>query len=195
MIYDSNPPPGKRNLYVSFSYTPSRELDEKMTTLLYDTLIPKIKNVSGIAPTVVMQPIFANQQRKKRGGNALNLAVEDDAAKAMNLVLLPWTWDNASDDELITATIKEAIEHGETWAKELGVYHPYIYANYAGPWQDIWRGYGEENVRELKKLQRRYDPQGIFTRGGLCGGGFKLNGKDEVLDGEKKAKGEVKDEL
>ena len=201
MICDLNPLPGKRNLYVSFHYKPCRELDEKMTTLFFDTLVPLVKNIPGIAPAMVFQPTFANQQCTKRGGNALNIAAAADSdAKAMNQVLFPWTWDDAKDDAFLHSILKSALEQGETWARELGVYHPFIYANYAGPWQDIWRGYGEENVRELKKLQRRYDPEEIFTKGGLCGGGFKLNRQGEVLATEEQtapsaAKREVKDEL
>ena len=193
MLYSTNPPPGKRNLYVSFSYTPSHELDEKLTTYFYDTLVPKVKHISGIIPTIVMQPTFSSQQRSIRGGNALGLAQNEP--KAMNLALLPWTWDNASDDEFMYATIRAAVEQGEAWAKELGVYHPFVYANYAGPWQDVWGGYGEENVKGLRELQRRYDPAEVFVKGGLCGGGFKLNEKREDGGKVKVGKGEVKDEL
>ena len=198
MIYDTNPPPGHRNLYVSFHYQPSRELDEKMTTLFYDTVVPLVKNIPGIRPAMVMQPTFANQQRTKKGGNALNIAAAADSdANAMNHVLFPWAWDDAKDDAFLNSILKSAVEQGEAWAKELGVYHPFIYANYAAPWQDIWRGYGEENIKDLKKLQRRYDPEELFTKGGLCGGGFKLNKKGEVLPAEeqKAKKSEVKDEL
>ena len=192
-MFGQNPPPGKRNLYVSMTYKPSRDLDEKITKLFFDEVLPKIKNVKGIVPTVVMQPIYTQQRRNKRGNNALGL---DDGASPLNLVLLPWTWDLKEDEELITETLKEMLTKGERWAKELGVYHPYIYANYAGPWQDIWGGYGEENVQQLRKLQRKYDPEQIFTRGGLCGGGFKLNNKDGISVREQKAaNSQVKDEL
>ncbi len=197
MLYDTNPLPGKRNLYVSFHYKPSRQLDEKLTTLFFDTVVPKVQNISGIACAMVMQPTFVNQQRTKRGGNALNIAAAaDEDAKAINLVLLPWTWDHAEDDELIEATLRSILEQAETWAKELGVYHPFIYANYAGPWQDIWGGYGQENVEGLKKLQRKYDPEEIFTTGGLASGGFKLNVKGAMLgEGGEESKIGRKDEL
>jgi FAD/FMN-containing dehydrogenase len=193
MIYDFNPLPGKRNLFVSFSHAPSPELGQRMTNLFYNKIVPKVKNISGIIPTMVMQPIFAEQRRSKRAGNAFGF----DEGPALNLVLLPWTWDLAEDDEFIHATLKQILDTSETWAKELGVYHPFIYPNYAGPWQDIWRGYGEENVNELKKLQRRYDPERIFTKGGLASGGFKLNAKDAELmeDLPVPTNREVKDEL
>lgn len=198
MIFEQNPPPGKRNLYVSFHYKPSRELDERMTNLFFNVLVPQVKGISGIVPSMVMQPTFASQQRTKNGGNAMNIAAAaDEGAKAINQVLFPWSWDRAEDDAYVQSMLKGALEQGDIWAKELGVYHPFIYANYAGPWQNIWRGYGEENVMELKKLQRRYDPEEVFTKDGLCGGGFKLNVKGEVLaTGEQEVtKSDIKDEL
>lgn len=189
MIYGFQALPGKRQQMNTFSYLPSRELDQRLADLFWDEMLPRIKNVSGILTALVHQPTYANQRHNKRGGNVLGL---DDKAETMNLMLLPWTWDSAADDELCLSTMKEIIDTGEAWAKELGVYHPYIYANYAGPWQDVFGGYGEENVKWLKKLQKKYDPEGVFTLGGLASGGFKLNKKDES---HSKGSSSVKDEL
>jgi hypothetical protein len=109
----------------------------------------------------------------------------------MNLLLTPWTWDNAEDDEFCFGVMKEIITKGETWAKELGVYHPYIYKNYAGIWQDVLGGYGEESLDWLKKVQREYDPEGVFVKGNFGSGDFKLATKET----KNKGNGDIKDEL
>lgn len=62
----------------------------------------------------------------------------------------------------------------KTAALDLGVYHPYIYLNYAKSDQDVFSGYGEHNRRRLIEIQKSVDPNGIFTSQGLWRGYFKL---------------------
>ena len=57
-------------------------------------------------------------------------------------------------------------------AKDLGVYHRYIYQNYANITQDVFAGYGEENRERLREIQKKYDPEGVFSR--LQPGYFKV---------------------
>ncbi|GJC97911.1 hypothetical protein ColKHC_06737 [Colletotrichum higginsianum] len=50
---------------------------------------------------------------------------------------------------------------------------PWRFLNYVNPAQDPIKSYGEENVKFLKEVAAKYDPQGIFqTR---VSGGFKLS--------------------
>lgn len=44
--------------------------------------------------------------------------------------------------------------------------------NYASAGQPVIEGYGEENVRFLREVSRKYDPKGVFQR--RVPGGFKL---------------------
>jgi len=67
---------------------------------------------------------------------------------------------------------KRLILRTEAAAKEMDLYHPFIYPNYANNSQDIFAGYGEENHRKLLDIQGRYDPEGVFAR--LRPGYFKL---------------------
>lgn len=61
-------------------------------------------------------------------------------------------------------------------AEELGVTHPYLYMNYAmaGQADQIFAGYGEDNVQRLKEIQAAIDPTGVFTSQGLWRGYIKL---------------------
>jgi FAD/FMN-containing dehydrogenase len=45
--------------------------------------------------------------------------------------------------------------------------------NYASQDQDVFKGYGTNNERRLRRIQREYDPDGVFKR--LQPGYFKLN--------------------
>ncbi|EMR90926.1 putative fad binding domain-containing protein [Botrytis cinerea BcDW1] len=58
------------------------------------------------------------------------------------------------------------------FATKLGILHKYIYPNYADASQDIFAGYGEENLSRLRKVQEAYDPEGTWRR--LQSGGFKI---------------------
>ncbi|GFF91658.1 LOW QUALITY PROTEIN: hypothetical protein IFM47457_08915 [Aspergillus lentulus] len=59
-------------------------------------------------------------------------------------------------------------------ARELGLYHPFVYVNYADKGQDVFSSYGERNKRRLIEIQRSIDPMGVFTSNGLWRGFFKL---------------------
>jgi hypothetical protein len=47
------------------------------------------------------------------------------------------------------------------------------YLNYADKSQDPLASYGEGNVRLLREVAARYDPEGVFQR--FCSGGFKVS--------------------
>lgn len=67
-------------------------------------------------------------------------------------------------------------------AKARGLYNRFIYVNYAGPYQNVIPGYGEENLARLKKVAEKYDPRAVFQT--LQPGGYKLEGApygEEVL--------------
>lgn len=75
-------------------------------------------------------------------------------------------------DDLIIATQKDILQKIDTRAKQSGLYHPFLFMNYAGGFQDVIGSYGEENVQFLKGVASTYDQDGVFTR--LMQGGFKL---------------------
>ena len=59
---------------------------------------------------------------------------------------------------------RNSIARIEALAKEMGVYHPFIYQNYAAKGQNVFGGYKPENRERLQKISKKYDPRGTFTR-------------------------------
>jgi hypothetical protein len=57
-------------------------------------------------------------------------------------------------------------------AKKLYASNPYLYLNYAAPYQDSLSSYTETNVRRLRDIAARWDPHGTFQY--QVTGGFKL---------------------
>lgn len=81
-------------------------------------------------------------------------------------------WFNAEDDEAVRTAVENIINRAGKLAKKMGLDHRFIYQNYADITQDVFGGYGEENRAKLKEIQKKYDPEGVFTR--LQPGYFKL---------------------
>ncbi|KAF2104658.1 FAD-binding domain-containing protein [Rhizodiscina lignyota] len=173
-------PYGMRTSYHSFCYKPSAELEDKFAEL-FEEALEKIKDVDTWGFVIVQQPISraAIAASKKRGGNAMGLEEEDGPLVIWHI---PWSWFNAKDDELMRTVGRELREKSEEVAKEAGLWHRYRYTNYAEESQEAYKGYGEEMLKWLKQVQKKYDPEGIYTKGGLNSGYFKLNEKEEVVE-------------
>jgi hypothetical protein len=89
------------------------------------------------------------------------------------IVMLSWgQWDNAEDDEVVKAAYEKFEAKSTHLIKEKGLYHPWIYMNYANEKQDPYAGVGEVNRKKLKEIQKKYDPKGIFDK--LQPGYFKI---------------------
>ena len=186
-------PSGYRNIYGTFTYCPSVGLEAKVLNIFREEA-SQVKNMTGFLPAVSIQPIShtAIKNMKKRGGNTLGLADNANQGPLM-IISTSWAWKDASDDERSYVAYHRFMEKAEATAKEMGVWHPYKYINYAEATQDVWSGVGEENLRELRRVQRIVDPEGVFTKGGLASGYFKLNGPPKGEKGTKEECGRMGD--
>jgi FAD/FMN-containing dehydrogenase len=79
---------------------------------------------------------------------------------------------NAKDDEFIKQVNQNIIHRAVELGKGMGLYHPFIYLNYAGPGKDVFAGYGSENRAQLLKIRQKYDPDRVFSK--LQPGSFKI---------------------
>ena len=82
-------------------------------------------------------------------------------------------WDERRDDECVKTMTRRTVEQIDAVAAANKTSHLYRYLNYYPEWQRSFEGYGEDRLRFLQEVSRRYDPDGLFQRG--CVGGFKLN--------------------
>jgi len=81
-------------------------------------------------------------------------------------------WNNAEDDEAVNGAVDRFFQRILELAQQTGIHHRWIYPNYANKGQDVYAGFGEENRKKLKKIQKKYDPEGVFDR--LQPGYFKV---------------------
>jgi hypothetical protein len=88
------------------------------------------------------------------------------------VILVAALWSNSTANDLVEKKAGQAVDNIAALAESMGLLHEFQYLNYADPSQNPIGSYGPENVHNLRKASRKYDPKGVFQR--QVPGGFKL---------------------
>jgi FAD/FMN-containing dehydrogenase len=165
-------PDGLREMY----WTLTVRLDEAFAnwvTEYFYSVLPQVSNIPGINPAFINQgitiPMLKNMTRN--GGNALGL---DASEGPLHLLSMSVWWENADDDARIVAWAKDFWDTVSAKAESDGVFHEYVYMNYASQYQDVIAGYGAANKAGLQSIAAKYDPKKVYQT--LQPGYFKLHG-------------------
>ncbi|KAH7014263.1 uncharacterized protein B0I36DRAFT_338482 [Microdochium trichocladiopsis] len=116
-----------------------------------------------------LNPLWYNKGDK----NVLGLEACKEPLVVLELCI---NWKDARHDELVRSVMDSTLQEIEDAARRLGTWHRYKFTNYANAGQKPLEGYGEENLKFLRDVSRKYDPKGLFQTG--CHGGFKLGRED-----------------
>uniref|UniRef100_A0A0W0GBN5 FAD-binding PCMH-type domain-containing protein n=1 Tax=Moniliophthora roreri TaxID=221103 RepID=A0A0W0GBN5_MONRR len=81
-------------------------------------------------------------------------------------------YDDAALDGPLDQWIRDLVAWGTAESKARGLEAPWLYLNYALPWQPVYESFGAGNHQKMKDLKNQYDPENVFGR--LWPGGFKL---------------------
>ncbi|KAK0117831.1 hypothetical protein ONS95_012155 [Cadophora gregata] len=140
---------------------------------IFEAAFEPFAQVKGFQQIFLVQPLHRAilAASEKMGGNILGLGAKDG-----NIVwfAIDLSWDDTKFDNAINNAAKKFFADVSQAAKRLGVYHPYIYLNYASEFQDPISSYGHANVQKLRAASRKYDGGQVFQR--LVPGGFKIPG-------------------
>jgi FAD/FMN-containing dehydrogenase len=145
---------------------------------LWEEYVPRLlaaaaDDNSTVSPFLIYQPISSNilEAMQVNGGNALGLKPEDGPLMIVQVTL---SWTSAAMDETVETSSKELIDKINALAASRGARskNGYVYMNYAGKTQDVYGGYGKQNHAKLKRVARKYDPQGELRN--LWKGYFKV---------------------
>ncbi|TGO27245.1 hypothetical protein BPAE_0045g00440 [Botrytis paeoniae] len=161
---------GDRIIWATMTLYPHPELSQKIFNLFLEQ-IEDIKHVPGFLPSFVLQPLVPSVHSE--GSQSPNgLSGNDGTLIVFNINI--WWSSQASDSytPLMQQSTHNLISKLTLFAKELGILHKYIYPNYADASQNVFAGYGEENLSRLRQVQEAYDPEGTWRR--LQSGGFKI---------------------
>ncbi|KAL3446808.1 hypothetical protein BJX65DRAFT_318499 [Aspergillus insuetus] len=104
--------------------------------------------------------------------NSFGFPSDSHPDRELFLDLFSLHWLDASYSSMIPAEARILIRDIEDLVADVGLAHPFLYANWVTWWQDPIRGYGEDSVRQLQRMSREYDPDRVFQES--VPGGFKL---------------------
>ncbi|KAK4445757.1 hypothetical protein QBC34DRAFT_357681 [Podospora aff. communis PSN243] len=126
---------------------------------------------TGVASYLTFQPISVNvlDAMQVNGGNALGLSRDDGP---LVIVQSATAWDSESLDLVVGSSTRVFIQDVEDVAKKRGLDHGFVYMNYAETTQDVFARYGSDNLKRLRKVAKKYDPNGALQK--LWKGYFKL---------------------
>lgn len=80
---------------------------------------------------------------------------------------------DAKDDALFEQIGQRTVRKISEYARSINKANEFIYLDYAAKNQNPLRGYGAANLRKLREVARKYDPEAVFQT--LVPGGFKLD--------------------
>ena len=167
---------GFPNGLVQSHYTFTVYPDEVYFSELFDlweefcTSMSHIEGFNGLHTVMPITP-HAIAEGIRRGRNALGL----ERAKpktTLSVFYLGVTFNNESDIDEVFPAWEVFVRTLQVRAKRKGILFPYIMMNYSDHNQQVLASYGEENVKRLQAVQKRYDPSLVFQR--LVTGGQKL---------------------
>ena len=161
---------GRRQAAATQTFVNSAVMFTEYFTLFNATAQKLISTIPGMNFVASFQPLpLALSQVKNAPGNFLGLEEEDGDLVIVNNVA---TWDRVEDDDLVLGEMKQLNEAALERARVLGFYNGYIFTNTAEYWQNPFPGRGEENLRAMREISKRYDPVQLFQK--AVPGGYKL---------------------
>ncbi|KAF2836617.1 FAD-binding domain-containing protein [Patellaria atrata CBS 101060] len=159
----------KRVMYGTTSVGISPTIMKKAYTLWEAAVNDTLSRISGMNSAFIIQP---TPPPPKSFANSLgfgNAAVpEADSV----IVLLAHNWDSEADSKVVEDRTYELIREINNAAADEHVEERFRYLNYAASKQKIFDGYGQASKAFLRKVARKYDPDGVFQR--QVKGGFKV---------------------
>jgi len=164
----------KRQIWGALTIKPSFDLMQALLSIFIEEST-SIKHIKDILPSAVFQAITTDEisHMSSNGGNCLGLLPSDAPLIISSFTIGYSGTPGGREDEVVSAVGRRVRERWERVAKEMGLWHPYVYINYADVEQDVFAGYGEENRERLRQIQRKWDPAGVFGER-LQPGGFKV---------------------
>lgn len=72
-------------------------------------------------------------------------------------------YHSEKDDKVIEELAERIISRSADLAKRMGLYHTFLYSNYAAIDQDVFAGFSPKHQQRLREVHRLYDPLGEYA--------------------------------
>ncbi|KAI0180995.1 putative oxidoreductase [Hypoxylon sp. FL1284] len=140
---------------------------------VWQSSLAEVKDIRGLTWSLSLEPLPPAIYQRGAASNAMGLA---DRNGTLVVCVLSQAWADEADAERVNAASAALVGSLRDAARSLDAYDPFVYLNYAAPWQDPIGSYGNESVGKLQELRARVDPGAVFTN--LVPGGFKIPSGD-----------------
>ncbi|KAK8043985.1 oxidoreductase [Apiospora rasikravindrae] len=160
---------GQRQFWATHTFASTEAALNVTHSHFHDEFLPTIQSVPDIVVGYTMEPLPPALYAKHTDQNVLGL---DNRSGSLVISLLTVSWTESTDDERVQNAGRALIEAIDKGLKEIGAHDPFVYLNYAAPWQDPIASYGPGNVEKLRKVADEVDPHEVFAR--QVPGGFKI---------------------
>ena len=129
--------------------------------------------VASFSSRLILQPMatYYGDISNRRGGNVLGFDRYTD--NSLLCIYGGFLKGDEADHAVLHGRLAKLAADTNAVAREMGGERDFVYFNYADVSQDPLGSYGEENVRFMKEVARKYDPEGFFQK--RVSGGFKLD--------------------
>ncbi|KAI1319385.1 putative oxidoreductase [Xylariaceae sp. FL0255] len=144
----------------------------KETYAAFNKSLPYVQNVTQISWALNLEPLPPQIYDAQGGSGANALGLTGQKGRSLVMCLISVSWSDATQNQQVYDATRALMDNISACAKNLGVFDPYIYLNYAAPWQDVISSYGVESVAKLRRVRDKYDPNFVFTK--QVAGGFKI---------------------
>jgi len=104
--------------------------------------------------------------------NTMGFAPGSAPEKDLLFLQIIFFFQDASATDGLYNELKNFIRLFEKEAEKEGVKHDYLYLNFAAWFQDPLAAYGKEQLKQLKHVAKKYDPEGFYQK--QLDKGFKL---------------------
>ncbi|KAF2637150.1 FAD-binding domain-containing protein [Massarina eburnea CBS 473.64] len=162
---------GQRIFWNTLTFV-SAEAAVNATFIRFNESHPSIAGVSGVISSLTLEPLPPALYARHPDMNALGFDRRENLDQSLVIALLTVSYASAADDQTVEKYGRALMDAINEDAKKLNASDPYLYLNYAAPYQDPISSYTHANVRHLRKIAAKWDPHGTFQC--QVPGGFKL---------------------
>ncbi|KAI0415296.1 hypothetical protein F5X98DRAFT_376892 [Xylaria grammica] len=141
----------------------------------FNNSLPQVKNVTKTSWALNLEPLPPYMYGARGGSDANALGLTGEGGRPLVVCLILPLWPDANQNEQVYSAVR---------AKALRVHDPYIYLDYAAPWQEAISNDSTVGVARLRHVRDTYDPNRAFKK--QFAGGFKILGEQVLAPGAEK---------
>ncbi|KAK4493938.1 hypothetical protein PRZ48_015124 [Zasmidium cellare] len=160
-------PAGQRYAFATVTFQNDLEALKQVHNISL-TVFDEYKDVKDVTWNLVYEALPVYLQSFGKNPLGLNYTSTDRIA-----IVLTATWIDAGEDEQLTKAANDWVDRIQEWTNVNGKSSPLELLPYAAPFQNPLGSYGDDNVKFLQEVAKKYDPDQVFQK--LVPGGFKIS--------------------